>query len=162
MAGAIFYLLATGGVNIDEILSGEGILDTIVRKYNGGIEFMYGEVGCIPTALKTPGAHHLTSVIGYAILSWYAAITRRVKHKLQVMQNKIIRFILDLQPRIHWTFVHITKFNKLREYSLIFDLQPPIFFKTYTNVLYSVKNEVRLINITGKGCTTAPPLTVCL
>ena len=35
----------------------------------------------------------------YACSSWYCGINKQLKHKLQVTQNKIVRFILNLGPR---------------------------------------------------------------
>ncbi len=40
------------GINIDKILSGEGILETIVKKCTGRIKFMYRQAGCLPRAVK--------------------------------------------------------------------------------------------------------------
>ncbi len=40
------------GVKIDEMLSGEGIIDTIVKKCIGRIKFSYRQAGYLPMALK--------------------------------------------------------------------------------------------------------------
>ncbi len=40
------------GVKIDETLSGEGILDTVVKKCTGRIKFLYRQAGCLPAAIK--------------------------------------------------------------------------------------------------------------
>ena len=37
----------------------------------------------------------------YSASSWYMNLTGKLKHKLQVAQNKVVRFILDLGPRSH-------------------------------------------------------------
>ena len=37
----------------------------------------------------------------YCCSSWFSSLSAKWKHKLQVMQNKIIRFILKLEPRSH-------------------------------------------------------------
>ncbi len=50
------------GVNIDETLTGEGILDTIVRKCTGRVKFLYRQAGCLPKAIKRPCANRLSSV----------------------------------------------------------------------------------------------------
>ncbi len=42
------------GVKIDETLSGKGIIDTILKKCNGRIKFLYTQARCFPTALKRP------------------------------------------------------------------------------------------------------------
>ncbi len=40
------------GIKIDETLSGDGILEIMVKKYNGRIKFLYRQAGCLPTAVK--------------------------------------------------------------------------------------------------------------
>ena len=37
----------------------------------------------------------------YACCSWYSALSHKNKNKLQIMQNKIVRFILGMGPRTH-------------------------------------------------------------
>ncbi len=50
----------------------------------------------------------------YGISSWYAAMPQKAKNKLQIMQNKIIRFMLDLGPRTHITVNHMKELNMLK------------------------------------------------
>ncbi len=40
------------GVNLDNSLSGEGILDNIVKKCSGRIKFLYRQVRSFPRSLK--------------------------------------------------------------------------------------------------------------
>ncbi len=40
------------GVKIDGTLSGKGIIDTIVKKCNGRIDFLYRQARCFPTTLN--------------------------------------------------------------------------------------------------------------
>ncbi len=42
------------GIRIDEALSGSGIIDTILKKCNGRIKFLYRQARWFPTALKDP------------------------------------------------------------------------------------------------------------
>ncbi len=103
------------GVKIDETLPGEGILNTVVRKCTGRIKFLYRQAGCLPTSLKKTLCQSLVqSHTDYAISSWYAAMTQRAKNKLQIVQNKMVRFILDLHPRTHLTAGDMTELNMLR------------------------------------------------
>jgi hypothetical protein len=37
----------------------------------------------------------------YAISSWYCGLNKKLKRKLQVSQNKVLRFILNLKPLDH-------------------------------------------------------------
>ena len=45
--------------------------------------------------------------LDYCCSAWFAGINTRARHKLQVTQNKIVRFILNLSPR-----THIDQFNR--------------------------------------------------
>ncbi len=63
------------GVKIHETQSGEGILETVVKKCNGRIKFLYRRAGCLPTAVKKILCQALVQChLDYAISSWYAAI----------------------------------------------------------------------------------------
>ncbi len=71
------------GIKIDETLSGNGILDTILKKCNDRIKFLYRQARCFPTALKQTLCQSLVqSHLDYAISSWYAAMTQKAKNKL--------------------------------------------------------------------------------
>ncbi len=95
-------------MNLDNSLSGEGILDNIVKKCSGRIKFLYRQARSFPRSLKKTLCQSLVqSHLDYAISSWYAAMTQKAKNKLHILQNKMIRFTLDLGPRTHITEEHI-------------------------------------------------------
>ncbi len=59
-------------IKIDKTLSGEGILDTIVKKCTGRIKCLYRQAGCLPKAVKRNLCQSLVQChLGYAVLSWY-------------------------------------------------------------------------------------------
>ncbi len=98
------------GVNLVDTLSGEGILNTIVKKCSGRIKFLYRQARCFPKTVKKTLCQSLVqSHLDYAISSWYAAMSQKAKNKLQILQNKMIRFMLDLGPRTHITEEHNTE-----------------------------------------------------
>ena len=37
--------------------------------------------------------------LDYACSAWYSGLSKTLKHRLQVCQNKMVRFILDMSPR---------------------------------------------------------------
>ncbi len=103
------------GIKIDETLSGNGILNTILEKCNGRIKFLYRQARCFPTALKKTLCQSLVqSHLDYALSSWYVAMSQKAKNKLQIIQNKMTRFILDLGPRTHITTKHMVDLNTLK------------------------------------------------
>ncbi len=102
------------GIKIDKTLSGEGTLDTIVKKCTGRIKCLYRQAGCLPKAVKRTLCQSLVQChLDYAVLSWYAALTQKAKRKLQILQNKMVRFILDLAPKTHLTVDHMKELNLL-------------------------------------------------
>ncbi len=103
------------GIKIDKTLSGERTLNTIVKKCTSRIKFLYRYAGCLPKAVKKILCQSLVQChLDYAVSSWHAALTKKAKRKLQILQNKIVRFILDLAPRTHLTADHMNELNLLR------------------------------------------------
>ncbi len=122
------------GVKIDETLSGKGIIDTILKKCNGRIKFLYRQARCFQTALKKTLCQSLVQGnIYYAISSWYAAMSQKAKNKLHIIQNKMVRFILDLGPRIHITIKHMSDLNILKIQGKVKQLRLNITHKIYYN-----------------------------
>ncbi len=66
------------------------------------------------TKKKTLSQLLVQSHLDYVISSWYAAMTQKAKNTLQIIQNKITRFILDLGPRTHITSEHMADLNTLK------------------------------------------------
>ena len=46
----------------------------------------------------------LQSFFDYGNNVWYHGLCKQLKTKLQTCQNKMIRYVLNLQPRAHLTF----------------------------------------------------------
>ncbi len=84
---------------------------------------MFANKNCLAPPQKTP----------YAISSWYNAMSKAAKNKLQIIQNKIIRFILDLGPRTHITNKHMLDLNLLKIPRRVQQLRLNITHKIYHN-----------------------------
>ncbi len=103
------------GKKIDKTLSGEGTLDIIVKKCTGKINFLYRQAACLLKVVKRTLCHLLVQChLDYAVSSWYTALTQKAKRKLQILQNKMVRFILDLAKRTHLTVDYMKELNLLR------------------------------------------------
>ena len=90
------------GLKIDRTLSGQEIVNSVLSKCNARLKFMYRFKDVLD--LKTKKL--LTSALlqchfDYASTAWYFSLTKFLKNKLQVAQNKVVRYILDLHPRTH-------------------------------------------------------------
>ncbi len=97
------------GINID--MSGESTWKTIISKCNLRLKFLYRQARCLPTATKKTLCLALTQRnFDYSVSSWYPAMSQMAKTKIQVVQNKLIRFMLNLGSKDH---VGIEQLNTL-------------------------------------------------
>lgn len=90
------------GLHIDQFLSGELTVNSIVSKCTLRLKFMFR----YSKALNEKSRKLLASAIiqcyfDYASSAWYPSLTNVLKQKLKVAQNKVVRFILDMGPRTH-------------------------------------------------------------
>ncbi len=68
------------GVNLDNCLNGEGILDNIIKKCSGRIKFLYRQSTDLPKTLKKTLCQSLVqSHMEYGISSWYAAMPHTMR-----------------------------------------------------------------------------------
>ena len=105
------------GCIIDETLSGESMALNVINKISSKIKFLYRK-----NRFLTPGLRRLlcNSLIqphfDYACSSWYPFLTQNLKNKIQVMQNKCIRFCLQLDNMSHIGINELEKINWLNTY----------------------------------------------
>jgi hypothetical protein len=85
---------------LDNVLCGEQIVDGIIKKANQRLKFLYRHKSCLSLlARKYLCDAFIKRHIDYACTSWYEGLSVKLKKKLQVVQNKVIRFMLDLSLR---------------------------------------------------------------
>ena len=90
------------GLKIDSTLSGDKIVDSILTKCHSRLKFLYRYKDILSVKTKKVLTSALIqSHFDYASTAWYSALTKHLKSKLQVAQNKIARFILNLHHRAH-------------------------------------------------------------
>lgn len=88
------------GLNIDKFLSGEIIVQNIIQKINARLKFLYRQGRCLSeNSRKTLVSALIQCHFDYACSSWYESICKKLQHKLQVLQNKCIRFIKNMGSR---------------------------------------------------------------
>ena len=86
------------GCVLDETMLGETMALRVIEKINSRLKFLYRKnrfldvplCRCLCNALIQPH-------FDYACTAWYPQLTKKLKDKLQVTQNKCIRFCLILQ-----------------------------------------------------------------
>ena len=90
------------GVQIDNDLSGNSIVKDIVKKVNLRLRFLYRYKELLNfESRKTLCSALIQCLFDYSCSSWYPGINKELKDKLRVAQNRMIRFILKLDNRIH-------------------------------------------------------------
>ena len=90
------------GVDIDQSLSGELVADKVISKANARLKFLYRQAKFLnPHCKKLLASALIQCHFDYACSWWFAGLTKFLKSKLQTTQNKIIRFVLDLDPMSH-------------------------------------------------------------
>jgi len=102
------------GVMIDQDLSGKTMGNSIIKRINSGLRFMFRKKEFLKfRERKLLYISLLQSRFNYGYNVYYRNITKCVKNKLQTAQNKIIRYILDFDCRTHLTTSHFRKVNFL-------------------------------------------------
>ena len=90
------------GLILDDDLSGVSIVNNILKKAGGRLKFLYRYSDILnEKARKTLCSALIQCHFDYSCSSWYASLNKGLKQKLQIMQNKIIRYILNLDSRAH-------------------------------------------------------------
>ena len=90
------------GVQIDDDLSGTSIVKETIKKANTRLKFLYRHKNMLNfECRKTLCSALIQCHFDYSCSSWYPGINKGLKDKLQVTQNKVIRFILNLDNRAH-------------------------------------------------------------
>jgi hypothetical protein len=90
------------GVTLDESLSGEAIACNILKKAGARLAFLYRHAHFLnEKSRKTLSTALILCHYDYACSSWYTSLSKYYKNKLQTMQNRVVRFILNWGPRTH-------------------------------------------------------------
>ena len=102
------------GLKLDKSLTGTSIVNSIVAKCTSRLKFMYRHSSVLNhKSRKLLVSALIQSHFDYGVSAWYSATTKQCKRKLQVAQNKMARFILNLQPRSHIGQTELNSINFL-------------------------------------------------
>jgi hypothetical protein len=90
------------GLELNQYLDGEQTALNIVRKVNSRLKFLYRQANYFNQHIKKTICSALVlCLFDYSISSWYGGISKYHIQRLQCAQNKVIRFILNKDPRYH-------------------------------------------------------------
>ena len=90
------------GLPLNCLLSGEEIVTAIVSKVTTRLKFLYryrDHLTFMPRKILAQAL--ILSHFDYSIRAWYMSLSKKHRTALQVAQNKVVRFVLDLGPRSH-------------------------------------------------------------
>jgi len=88
------------GATIDQCLTFESMARSVIKKANSRLKFLYRKKQFLTYHTKKLLAMSLIQChFDYASPVWFYGLTKDLKSKLQVTQNKLIRFVLNLEPR---------------------------------------------------------------
>ena len=90
------------GLPLDQCLSGVSIVQNILSKSNSRLKFLYRQAKVLSSdSRKTLCSALIQPHFDYACSAWFSALPKNHKNKLQIIQNKMVRFILNKDARSH-------------------------------------------------------------
>ena len=86
----------------------------VLGKLNGRLKFLYPKQGLLTPYLKRLLCNALIQPhFDFACLAWYKNLKKILKKKVQITQNKCIRFCLNMENRDHIAVDEFRKINWL-------------------------------------------------
>ena len=105
---------------MDETMSGEPMTLKVINKINGNLKFLYRKNIFLPPGLRRMLCNALIQPhFDYACSAWYPNLNVKLKRKLQIMQNKCIRFCLKLDKMHHISEEDFKTINWLPVYQTV-------------------------------------------
>ena len=99
------------GITLDQTLTGYSIAEKLLNKSACKLKFLYRNTRQFDSKIKKLLVSALIQChFDYACSAWYSGLTMKMKNKMQVMQNNMIRFILSKPSRYH---VGINEFKRV-------------------------------------------------
>ena len=78
------------------------MVDSVVKKVIGRLKFLYRYSSYLNQSLhKNLCAALVQCHLDYCCTAWFSSVSTRSRYKLQITQNKIVRFIMNLSQRTH-------------------------------------------------------------
>lgn len=100
------------GVDLDQTLDGKSIVENILKKGNLRLKFLWRQAKCLNrNSRKLLATSLIQCHFDYACSSWFEGLQIKFQQKLQILQNKTIRFVLGYPPRSHIGLEEFTLLN---------------------------------------------------
>jgi hypothetical protein len=102
------------GATIDQSLSFDAMARSVLQKANARLKYLYRKKDYLTQHTKKLLVMSLIQChFDYCCSIWYPGLSQVLKNKLQITQNKLIRFVLDLDARSHIGPNHFRSLNWL-------------------------------------------------
>ena len=126
------------GCVLDETMSGQTMALRVIEKINSRLKVLDRKNRFLDVPLRRLLCNALIqSHFDYACAAWYPHLTKKLKDKLQVTQNKCTRFCLKLQCREHISKLNWLQINQRFKQCVTFTV-----FKFVQNKCPAYMNEV--------------------
>ena len=131
------------GCILQETMSGESMANKVISKVNARWKFLHQK-----NRYLTPNLRHLlcNALIqphfDYACSAWYPNLSKKLKNKIQTLQNKCIRFCLQLRKMSHTAQKEFETMNWLPIKERYNQCMNSIVFKYFDNQCSHYLNEV--------------------
>jgi len=123
------------GCILDENLNGESMAYNVIKKINMRLMFLYRKNKFLTPQLRRMLCNALIQPhFGYACTAWYPNLNSNLLKKLQIMQNKCIRFCLQLDNRSHIGEAQFKKINWLPVNDRVRQISNVYVFKYFSNM----------------------------
>ena len=102
------------GATIDQFLSFDAMARSVLQKANARLKFLYRKKEFLTQhTMKLLVMSLIQCHFDYCCTIWYPGLTQMLKNKFKITQNKLIRLVLNLEPRSHIGSDHFRSLNWL-------------------------------------------------
>ena len=131
------------GCILDETMSGESMALKVISKINSRLKFPHRKNKFLTPALRRLLCNALIQPhFDYSSSAWYPNLTQKMKNKIQITQNKCIRYCLQLDKMTHISKNEFETLNWLPVKDRFNQSINSIVFKYFTKQCPSYLNEV--------------------
>ena len=87
------------GVSLDQSLGGKYIAESILKKGNSRLKFLWRQVKYLNgNSRKLLASSLILCHFDYACSAWFEGLQVNLQKKLQILQNKTMRFVIGYPP----------------------------------------------------------------
>ena len=144
--------------------------ESVLKKANARLKFLYRKKEFLnQNTRKLLVTSLIQCHFDYASSVWYTGLSQNLKSKLQTTQNRVVRFIFNLEPRSHITTDHIKSLNWLPVQSRVDQFMLCHVFKIINNLapqylkqfFLQTKQHSHLTRLSVKGGFGIPKVKSC-